>query len=535
MKNTLYIIIILVTLQFFGCKKSSNYKQLVKIDSLLSKEFNDSALMELDFINKNTMISDEDIAYYNLLQTQILWRLYKPVEADSILDFSIRHYEKTKDNEKLIRSYYYKGIIHFDKKKSRESVLCLKKAEQLAKTTSNGIIKHHIYESLVYCNMYFKDYPTAIFYNQKAYDLAQKSRNYNWKVYACERFSNIYIKLNMKDSALYYLEKSLPILKHIKKDERAYTLTNMGIAIKDIDKDKAAEYFKKALGIDTLSFTLKNLAYLYMEEGKKDEAFSLLNKAASHSGQQLKLDILKDLHMLSYKENMYKEAADISIKIKKMEDSLNVINKENEIKELQMKYDIEAKDKEIESQRNIFILYIAVLILISILLYLIYIYKTTKNKQQIAEDKMLISAYEKEIEQLRTSGKNVEKEVERLNKKISDSRQRNAGILQKGYQLYNDIVEGGTVVRWSKSDFEYFMEYYGTMDIVFVNRLETEYYKLSPKYMFFCTLYHMGKGDEEVERIMGISSNTIRSTKSRINSKRQTDSTEMPDMLFVKE
>ena len=129
----------------------------------------------------------------------------------------------------------------------------------------------------------------------------------------------------------------------------------------------------------------------------------------------------------------------------------------------------------------------------------------------------------------------MEKEVERLNKKISDSRQRNAGILQKGYQLYNDIVEGGTVVRWSKSDFEYFMEYYGTMDIVFVNRLETEYYKLSPKYMFFSTLYHMGKSDEEVERIMGISSNTIRSTKSRINSKRLADSTEMPDMLFVKE
>lgn len=523
---------------FFCCNNNTTtYNQLILIDSLLSKNLLDSAATELEFIDEDNLLSDENIAYYNLLNTQIRWKLYQPIASDSAIDFSIEYYKKTKDYVKLANSYFYKGVINENTNNSKLVTLCYKNAEFYASKTNDTPLKFKIDFYIARVNKGMNEYEEALSYAKKGYHLAQECHRYDYFVYACELFTSIYIDLGEIDSAYYYIEKALPIIEHIYRKDQANTYTNMAILLKYSNKEKAKEYLYKALSIDTLPYTLNNLAQIYISEGKEAEAFRSWNKAieTEKENADITIEMLRRMQEQHISQGRYKEALDVSIRAYNVRDSIEKKWNEENLKELQMKYDIEAKDKEIESQRNIFILYIAVLILISILLYLIYIYKTTKNKQQIAEDKMLISAYEKEIEQLRTSGKNVEKEVERLNKKISDSRQRNAGILQKGYQLYNDIVEGGTVVRWSKSDFEYFMEYYGTIDIVFVNRLETEYYKLSPKYMFFSTLYHMGKSDEEVERIMGISSNTIRSTKSRINSKRLTDSTEMPDMLFVKE
>ena len=65
-----------------------------------------------------------------------------------------------------------------------------------------------------------------------------------------------------------------------------------------------------------------------------------------------------------------------------------------------------------------------------------------------------------------------------------------------------------------------FREYYKLKDLPFVNEMETEYNRLSPKYIFFAVLEHEGKSDEDILRIMGISESTLRSTRSRINSKR---------------
>ncbi len=81
-------------------------------------------------------------------------------------------------------------------------------------------------------------------------------------------------------------------------------------------------------------------------------------------------------------------------------------------------------------------------------------------------------------------------------------------------------MAGETVVLWDKKDFVNFLEYYKIKDLPFVIYLNTEYEHLTPRYKFFEILYHLGKNDEEVERILGISHSTVKSTKSRIRSKK---------------
>ena len=75
-------------------------------------------------------------------------------------------------------------------------------------------------------------------------------------------------------------------------------------------------------------------------------------------------------------------------------------------------------------------------------------------------------------------------------------------------------------MRWSKDDFINYIEYYKLKDLPFVNEMETCYNRLSPKYIFFAVLEHEGHDEEGIQHIMGISENTLRSTRSRINSKK---------------
>lgn len=74
------------------------------------KEENDSALRQLLKIDTAMITSESDRAYYNLLYTNTLFRLQLPVNSDSVIDISIKYYEKSQDKPKLARSLYYKGM-----------------------------------------------------------------------------------------------------------------------------------------------------------------------------------------------------------------------------------------------------------------------------------------------------------------------------------------------------------------------------------------------------------------------------------------
>lgn len=55
----------------------------------------------------------------------------------------------------------------------------------------------------------------------------------------------------------------------------------------------------------------------------------------------------------------------------------------------------------------------------------------------------------------------------------------------------------------------------------FVDKLETSYDEISPKYKFFLILEHIGKTDKEIMAIMCVADVTIRSIRSRVNKKKK--------------
>lgn len=192
---------------------------------------------------------------------------------------------------------------------------------------------------------------------------------------------------------------------------------------------------------------------------------------------------------------------------------------QDRLAEIQAKYDKERAEQEI--WEKIYEWGLAALIIASLVIAWLgrSSYRGMKAAKQLAETQAEMALYTQKAKELEASGEQNTKELVRLNRKISELQQRQAGILANGKRLYDALQSGATTVRWGKADFTDFIEYYKLKDLAYVNDLQTDYDRLSPKYMFFAILEHEGRTDEEIMHIMGIGESTMRSTRSRINSK----------------
>ena len=107
------------------CNNNKSYEKLREIDHLLSIDKSESAYKEMNKIKTTDLNNERDSSYYFLLKTQTLYRLYKPVTSDSMINYSIKYYEKTNDKAKLAQAYYYKGVIINELGRVKDAIVCV--------------------------------------------------------------------------------------------------------------------------------------------------------------------------------------------------------------------------------------------------------------------------------------------------------------------------------------------------------------------------------------------------------------------------
>lgn len=516
-KNIAYIFIIILVL--IGCKNDKTLNKLQEIDNLLSIEKPDSAFFEINKIKISRLKDERDSAYYYLLKTQTLYRLYKPVTSDSMINYSIRYYEKFIDNEKLARSYYYKGVTIYDLGRIKDAILNIKKSETLAIKRNDAVLLHKIYEALTLFNANGEEYDLAMKYAKLALYYSYKANNKNWMTYALNNVAGIYEDMGMKDSAVFYANKCIPLLQYVPKNDWIYILTNIGTSYISKNRDMAEHYLKKSLSIHPGTNTYFALATIYNKEGKNKEANTCWEKALQTKDLKLKTAALQAMFDSKYKEKNYQAACDLSKQILTTNKDFYEEREYNQVKETQLKYDNEIKTAR-ERQYIAYVTVIAMTLGLLILILLIYNkYKSTKTRNEMMQDQMMINSYSTEISRLKTSSNDHNEKIDELKKKLTDLQSKQSRILFKGRKLYNGIMDGGTIVLWNKDDFTCFIEYYRLLNLPFVIHIEEDYDSLSPKNKFYEIMHHIGKTDEDISRVMGVTAVTIRVTKKRIKEK----------------
>jgi len=164
-----FILTILAGCMFAGCGGRKVNNMLAHADSLISKEQDDSAMAVLEKMGEKGLIDEGDIAYYNLLMTQVRYRLYLPPLPDStMINKSIEYFKGNgKDNEMLTRSYYYKGVTDEERGNVKSAILNLKNAENSVRETINDELENKIFNSIAFINYRNNEYSLALEYGKK--------------------------------------------------------------------------------------------------------------------------------------------------------------------------------------------------------------------------------------------------------------------------------------------------------------------------------------------------------------------------------
>ena len=504
-----------------GCGKDRVSERLIQIDSLLTADKVDSAKILLGSIPMSDLQSKKDSAFYYLMQTEIQYRKWIPAQSDSAINYSVSYYQGSSDKEKLARAYYYKGVAILENKEFTEAIYMVKRAEKLADKTDNLLLQHKIYETLSHYNSSAYEKNLALRYAKKAYQVAKNLNDKNRQAIALIYMAGDYHSLGRMDSLAICIQECLPLTNFITDRDKAYLYTRMGELYTDSEPEMAKKYLLKAETIHPQLWTYVALSNIYMKENDIEKAQKIWKKAQQMAGSlTAMIKVLSAMRHQCMEQEDYRQANALADSIIQKQDLLYSQREQAKIGEIQAKYDKEAAERDIKEQVMGWGLALLVMVVV-IFSWLSYrSYKGMRAKKELAETKVQLEAYTRKAEELEKSDKTNTKEIGELHKKINDLHHRQAGILAKGKLLYEDIAEGGTTVHWGKDDFINYLEYYKLKDLPFVNEMETNYNHLSPKYIFFAVLEHEGHDDEDIQHIMGISESTLRSTRSRINSKK---------------
>lgn len=523
MNRIAYLIIPFVLLAV-GCTNSDRTnKSLVEIDSLLDKGLVDSAYSRLQVLSLDDMPTADDSAYYYMLNTQAEFRQYKPISSTKHIDYSINVFSKTNsDNEKLASAYYYKSMISYELGKVKDCVINLKKADFIAKSSNNLVLRHKIYDGFVMVNEKAGENRVALDYLKKSVEVSKQANRLNWLAHAYSNMAAIYSRLGMTDSLEICLKKSMELVKNMPEKNNPYILINIGVYLMPTNPELAKTYLLKAVKERPIEEAYVNLGTIYSNEGDTAKAEAMWRKVEESDNMRAKGQALYSMLTFQMENRDYRRAALTARRLVDLKDSMLNKRDADNVKAIQSEFDVNVSRQEYERKITFSLVAVVVFALLAVIAFLYSRYKSYKMKVAVAKDQMLINSYERQVADLERQGLDNRKEIEVINRRKERLLDRHRDTLNRGYQLFSDVMENGkTTVLWKKHDFEIVVEYYRLIDVEFVDKLETSYDEISPKYKFFLILEHIGKTDKEIMAIMCVADVTIRSIRSRVNKKKK--------------
>lgn len=511
--------LILSVLILTNCSNDNDtHEKLSEIERLLEKEKYELAMNNLSDINVKRL-NEENKAYYDLLMTQANFCLDKQTDSDSLINESIRFYEENNNKILLAKAYYYKGITCYQRGNKSEGINLIKKAEHLAKGTSDLNFITKIYINLSFINIDTGNYQTGLSYAKKALQTARKANNKILIALSMNKINAAFNCMGKIDSCLVYSQKTIPYIKYLNKNDKLEVLTNISIGF--VNKglyDEAILYAKKSLEIKPNAHAYYIIGSIYFERGENQKAWQLLNDALNTNGLELKAEVLLWMADLKKEEGKYKEASELEERALATKDSIKIKQQTEHM--LSLQNNAERKAADAQAQNRLVIAISAVMVFAAAVMISMLAYNRRRRnatKRQIEDISRTTEQYRQKISELDKEKDKNEKEIEKLNKKIESLKERRMTILGHGRTLYDELEKGGKTITWKKDDYEAVIEYYRTIDPKTIESIERNYKKLTPYNTFILIMADKGKTNDEIMQNTGISYSALRTMKHRIN------------------
>ncbi len=348
--------------------------------------------------------------------------------------------------------FYKLGIIHRKKGLFSESYTHLFKAEKIYNKLKDTFNIVNVSLELAHLHRYLDDSLKIKQQLDKAFKLSTKTNDSLLIGKTYDFMGRTFFYSKKYDSTNYYYEKALGIFNILKDSSNINLIYNNLSVLYGTQNQhhkaiklrlKILDYLKKNKDKMGISLDYFNLSVSYFKLSELETSLKYLDSSvviAKKEDFKYRISRAHMLRSLVYaKMNNYKEAYENSILFKKHSDSIYDIQKQNKIKELELKYEFDIERKELEltaskkETQNRFYILLFSLILFFLLLIVFLIWRNYRARSRIVRDKFEKEKLKKEI--LTQKVKTSEAELKSI---IADNTMRLEFIKQLSKQIKTD-------------------------------------------------------------------------------------------------
>ncbi len=470
-------------------------------------------------------------------------------KANEYFKRSIEFYTKNNYDKELANCYhnyadFYFNIYHYDK--------ALEYANKSLKLFNEmNLINDELYMTFAIIHLRSGDYNKAIYYQKKA---IQSFINKRDSLRIGAHFNEIgilFLENTEYDSAQKYFNDALSLFKIYKPNSetsKSYTaciLDNLAeIELKKENLENAIILFEQALEIRKeinylwgIGNTSTNIGRVLLKQNKYLEAENYLNE-----GERYALKCIDRSYSNLILKNNYKAKAKLYHKTEKFEGAYQYLtkymnlndtlyNKEvlTKIRELQIKYETEKKELEIENQKiiidrkkdQLFLsILIGGLIIIIAAVIIINIIKTRKQKEKLLqkEKENLKKELELNNRDLVCNVSKIYTKNQVINKVAQTLTKNNIYFKQANVSMINDIISElkHNIDETSWKEFEtYFAKVHGS----FYESLDEYFPGLTKNERKICAMLKLGMSSKEIASITVTNYKSVDTTRSRLRKK----------------
>ena len=385
MKNALYLLIAILLLTT-GCNRPT---QTALCDELLRAEelmypAPDSALHILQGM---TPPADElNRATWALLLTQAKYKCFVD-QSDSLVNVAYDYFMKGSNPQRKALVLFCKGALYDEKEMMEHALTYYLDATTFIDDAKDYIIAYLVHARISSIYAYRKLYQYAINHADKANQYALMSSNSYYVVSSYNCLARAYSSQKDYEKAIKFYDKAIEIGRVHNKTKlvNSSIQEKMGLFIRQKRLEEAQNLVK------TLNHQMLNnqanltIGRLYYRLNQPDSAYYYLNRAIKSDNIYTQQSAYQVLFNLSKKQKDYEKNAEYSVKLWKINDSINKIDRNKALIVMQEKYNEQRVRDELttqmllQKQRTWTIIGIGVLVL----LFVAYRIRL-RNKERIA-------------------------------------------------------------------------------------------------------------------------------------------------------
>lgn len=427
---------LLLCTTFFSCRDGGKSESILRTADSLMEEHPDSALYILRRDSLEICRSGKDYRlWYALSRTEADDKCYILHVSDSTMRAVANYYNSHGSDFQRVRANYLLGRVYCDMHLYGHALTSFNKAITV-ESENDSTINRYKARSATWAGYVYEVkglHKDALRYNKLAYGYAKKAGAQVTEVYSLRDIGRSYRNLNRNDIAIPYYQQAAKKAKAI-NDANLYNMVMEELAGIYIEEGRLDEAYA-ALNTKFLATTDKDIAShyyiwaMYFEKiGQLDSAVAYDKRGMKYSDVSIKRDVSLDLARLLMKQGKHNEAIKYYEQYSVYSDSVTAseLNETSDmLSQVEKNIDIERKNTILaETKTNLTIL-LSIIIFTVIVVSLILIKHYSNVRKRIREQQERANNY---LSQLQETGmqkmKRNEERIAQLETELSVSNEK---------------------------------------------------------------------------------------------------------------